>query len=119
VTDTDEETLQFKTEGFRVPAGSRVHCSRRPQHPPFLWQRFEIKDPALWTIFNVAIGNNSLFKQNLGGGEGVSAPRLNEAGLLYKDVCRAAQDFTIVAMYIGPDPEGAEFECDVIGRVPR
>lgn len=115
---TAEETLKFKTP--RVLVGQRVLCVTRPrpQHP-FLWQRFEIKDSALWTIFNVAIGNSSLFKQNPGGGAGVSAGRLNEEGLLYKNVCRAAQDFSIEAMYIGSDPEGAEFDCEVIGRVPR
>ena len=117
--NTDEETLQLKTKGIRVLAGQRVLCVNRPRHPPFLWQCFEIKDPELWTIFNVAIGNCSLFKQNPGGGAGISAQRLNEEDLLCKDVCRVAQDFSIEAMYIGPDPEGAEFDCDVIGRVPR
>lgn len=116
---TDEETLKFQTNGVRVLAGQRVLCVNRPRNPPFLWQRFEIKDPELWTIFNVAIGNCSLFKQNPGGGLGVSAQKLNEEGLLCKDVCRAAQDFSIEAMYIGPDPESAEFACAVIGRVPR
>ena len=116
-SDTDEETLKFQP--LRVLAGQHVHCVMRPQRPPFLWQRFEIKDPELWTIFNVAIGNRSLFEQNPGGGAGVSALRLNEEGLLCKDVCRVAQDFSIEAMYIGPDPEGAEFDCAVIGRVPR
>jgi len=118
-SDTDEETLKFQTKGIRVLAGQRVHCVTRPQHPPFLWQHFEIKDPELWTIFNVAIGNCSLFKQNPNGGTGISAQRLNKEGLLCKDVCRVAQDFSIEAMYIGLDPEGAEFDCDVIGRVPR
>jgi hypothetical protein len=116
-TNTDEETLKFTA--IRVLANQRVLCVNRPQHPPFLWQRFEIKNPDLWTIFDVAIGNCSLFKQNPGGGAGISAQRLNEEGLLCKDVCRAAQDFSIKAMYIGPDPEGAEFDCAVIGRVPR
>ncbi len=116
---TNEETLKFQTKGMRVLAGQRVLCVNRPQHPPFLWQRFEIKDPKLWTIFNVAIGCNSLFKENPGGGAGISAQRLNEEGLLCKDVCRVAQDFSIEAMYIGSDPNGAEFDCAVIGRVPR
>lgn len=115
--DTDEETLEFKTQ--RVLAGQRVLCVNRPQRPPFLWQRFKIKDPELWLIFNVTIGVNSLFEQSPGGGKGVLAWRLNEKGLLCKDVCRIAQDFAIEAMYIGPDPEGAEFDCEVIGRVPR
>jgi hypothetical protein len=118
-SNTDEETLKFETKGMRVLAGQHVLCASRPQRSPFLWQRFEIKDPELWTIFNVAIGNCSLFKQNPGEGLGISAQRLNEEGLLCKDVCRVAQDFTIEAMYIGPNPEGAEFDCDVIGRVPR
>jgi hypothetical protein len=114
-TDTAEETLTFKT--LRVLAGQRVLCVNRPEHPPFLWQHFEIKNPELWLIFNVAIGVNSLFEQNTG--KGVLAWRLNEKGLLCKDVCRAAQDFSIDAMYIGPDPEGAAFDGVVIGRVPR
>ena len=66
----------------------------------------------------MAIGNCSLFKQNPGGGAGISAQRLNEEGLLCKDILCVAQDFSIEAMYIGPDPEGAAFDCDVIGRVP-
>lgn len=115
-SDTDEETLKFKTP--RVLVGQVVLCVNRSRQT-FLWQRFEIKNPELWTIFNVAIGNCSLFKQNPGGGRGISAQRLNEDGLLCKDVCRVAQDFSIQAMYIGPDPESAEFDCDVIGRVPR
>jgi len=115
--DIAEEVLTFKT--LRVLAGERVLCVGRPRYPPFLWQRFKIKNPELWLIFNVAIGNRSLFKQNPGGGAGILAQRLNEEGLLYKDVCQVAQDFSITAMYIGPDPEGAEFDCDVIGRVPR
>jgi hypothetical protein len=114
---TDEETLKFTA--IRGLAGQRVLCVTRPRHPPFLWQRFEIKSPELWTIFNVAIGNRSLFKQNPGEGTGISAQQLNEDGLLCKDVCRAAQDFSIEALYIGPDPESAEFDCAVIGRVPR
>ena len=116
---TNEETIKFQMKGVRVLAGQHVLCVNRPQCPPFLWQRFEIKDPELWTIFNVAIGNCSLFKQNPGGGAGISAQRLNEEGLLCKDVCRAAQDFSIAAMYIGPDSEGAEFDCAVIGHVPK
>ena len=80
-SDTDEETLQFQTQGHRVLVDQRVFCTSRPQRTPFLWQRFEIKDPALWTIFNVAIGNCSLFKENPGGGAGISAQRLNEEGL--------------------------------------
>jgi hypothetical protein len=116
---TKKETLKFRLHGVRVLAGQRVLCVNRPKHPPFLWQRFEIKDPELWTIFNVAIGNCSLFKQNPGEGAGISAQRLNEEGLLCKDVCRAAQDFSIEAMYIGPDSESAEFDCDVIGLVPQ
>jgi hypothetical protein len=116
-SDTDEEVLTFKTQ--RVLAGQHVFCVNRPRHPPFLWQRFKVKNPELWLIFNVAIGNCSLFKQNPGGGKGVLAWRLNEEGLLYKDICRVAQDFSIDAMYIGSDPEGTEFDCDVIGRVPR
>lgn len=116
---TNEETLKFQTKGIRVLTGQRMLCVTRPQRPPFLWQRFEIKDSELWTIFNVAIGNCSLFTQNPGEGAGISARRLNEEGLLCKDVCRAAQDFSIEAMYIGPDSEGAEFDCDVIGRVPQ
>ena len=119
MVDTDEETLTFLPRGVRVLPGQRVGCVVRPRRPPFLWQRFEIKDPALWKIFNVAIGYNSLFKENPEGGEGVSAERLNEEGLLCKDVCFAAQDFSIGAMYIGPDPEGAEFDCAVVGRVSR
>jgi hypothetical protein len=117
-TPTDEETLKFGTE-LRVRAGNRVCCVQRPKHPPFLWQRFEIKNPHLWTIFNIAIGVNSLFKENPGGGAGISAQWLNEEGLLYKDVCQVAQDFSIEAMYSGPDPEGASFDCVVVGRVPR
>jgi len=118
MTSTAEETLTLATKGIRVLTGQRVLCVNRPQHAPFLWQRFVIKDPHLWTIFNVAIGCNSLFKKNPGRGAGISAQRLNMEGLLCKDVCRVAQDFTIDAMYIGPDPEGAEFDCKVIGRVP-
>ena len=114
-TDSDEETLQFRTDGHRVPPGGSVLCTRRPQHPPFLWQRFEVKNPELWLISNVAIGTCSLFKQNAN----ISAQRLNEEGLLYKDVCQVFQDFSIAAAYVGPDPEGALFECDVVGRVPR
>lgn len=113
-SDTDEETLTFKTP--RVPAGQRVRCVNRPEHPPFLWQRFKIKNPELWLIFNVAVGANSLFAQNPGDA-GVLAWRLNEKGLLCKDVCRVAQDFAIDVMYIGP--EGAAFDGAVIGRVPR
>lgn len=116
-SDVEEEMLTFKIP--RVRAGQRVLCVNRPERPPFLWQRFKIKNPELWLIFNVTIGVNSLFEQNPGGGKGVLAWRLNEKGLLCKDVCRVAQDFSIDAMYIGPDPEGAEFDCDVIGRVPR
>jgi hypothetical protein len=118
-SDTDEETLKLKTHAFRVLAGQSVRCTNRPQRPPFLWQRFEIKDPELWTILDVVIGNRSLFKQNPGDGAGISAQRLNEEGLLYKDVCQVMQDFSISALYIGTDPEGAEFDCDVVGRVPR
>lgn len=116
---TDEETLKFKMNGVRVPAGQSALYVNRPQRPPFLWQRFEVKDPELWTILDVAIGCCSLFEQNPGGGAGISAQKLNEEGLLCKDVCRAAQDFSITVMYIGTDPGGAEFDCDVIGRVPR
>jgi hypothetical protein len=119
MTSADEETLKLHTKGARVRTGQRVSCTTRPQRPPFLWQCFVIKEPHLWTIFNVAIGCNSLFKKNPGSGAGISAQRLNMEGLLCKDVCRAAQDFTIDAMYIGPDPEGAEFDCEVIGWVPR
>lgn len=74
-SDTYEETLSFKTKP--VLAGQRVLCMGRPKHPPFLWQRFEIKDPELWTIFNVAIGVCSLFKENPGDGAGISAQRLS------------------------------------------
>lgn len=114
---TNEETLTFQLKGVR--ALQRVFIVNRPRHPPFLWERFVIKDPHLWLIFNVAIGCNSLFKENPGGGAGILAQRLNEKGLLCKDVCRAAQDFSFDAMYIGPDSDGAEFDCAVIGRVPQ
>lgn len=114
-----EETIKLGTMGSRVLPDDRAHCANRPQHPPFLWQRFEIKDPHLWTIFNVAVGNRSLFKQNPDGGAGIPSHRLNEEGLLHKDVCQSAQDFSIEAAYIGPNPEGEPFDCDVIGRVPR
>jgi hypothetical protein len=116
---TDEVTLKLNTRAHRVQPGQSARYTNRPQRPPFLWQRFEIKDPELWMILDVAIGNCSLFKQNPSGGMGVSAQRLNEEGLLCKDVCQVAQDFSIVALYIGTDPEGAEFDCKVIGRVPR
>jgi hypothetical protein len=117
-TPTDEETLKLETS-VRVLPGQRTLCGGRPKRSPFLWQRFKIKDPELWMILNVAIGNCSLFEQNPGGGAGVLGYRLNEKGLLCKDVCQVAQDFWIDAMYIGPDPEGALFDCDVIGLVPR
>jgi len=107
------ERFVLDSDTLRVLPGQTVFITRRPQQRVgvFYWQRFVVSNPEHWDIHNISVGNFSLFPS----AEVIPAQRLHLADL-EKLGCRVGQDFTIAVTYVGDDPTGEPFVCEVFGH---
>lgn len=123
--ETDQVAI-FNIVRRRAQDGVRVIDKRDPSSvsnmPPvdyFRPMRIEIHDKRVdWTICDVRIGNRSVFLQagEIPGDLFGSDVDVNDR--MAFGIWHPGMDFEIHAKYIGKNPEGARFSCDVIGIAP-
>jgi len=99
---------------LRIAPGKSFAVVARPQAAAFRVEEIVIiGDPDAWMIEDIKVGHRSQFVQ-AGDIPGSVFARGVDNGLRL-DTCQTAMDFTIVAKYIGKNPEGEIFEAKVTG----
>lgn len=91
----------------------------RPQRVAFRAEAFKIENAERWLIFNIRIGTHQQLGHKVEE-QGIRADDLQDLhGVIALDTCQVAMDFEMCVAYIGDDPNGEVFECEVIGTMER
>jgi hypothetical protein len=84
-----------------------------PQRFAFRGEQLRIVNPERWRIYSVVVGNcEQLTREECD--DGIPAEFLTRGSRMFQ-TCQTAMTFSMIVAYVGHEPAGEVFECDVWG----
>jgi hypothetical protein len=106
----------FDFESTRVLPKTTMQMTERPaQHGFFRPERVVIEHPSDWLVNDITVGNRSQFCQPGDVPGDFFAENATDTEISFETI-QPGQDFSIIATYIGKNPEGRTFRCKVHGK---